>query len=472
MTHLFMSVALRISVLRLHFRGLLLMAVVMAAASCGGDGDGSAVNPPPANALASPSPSAAAKVWFKANLIELNSLGNAYVPRIAADSRGNALAVWSQFDGLVTSIWSNQYVAGVGWGKPILIETDDADDAYEPQIAFDGNGNAVAVWKQTNVTKESIWVNRYIAGSGWGSAELIENITMGRVGSLQLAMNRTGNLLLVWSQSDSTNPSNIWSKRYTLNTGWGAASMIETNNVGNANNPKIAIDSSGNGLAIWSQYGVRRTHIWANRYTSSKGWGVATLVETNNLDFAANPQIAMDDKGNTLAVWSQNTGSGNSIWSNRYITGVGWGMAALIETNTTGSSNNPQIAIDGSGNALAIWDHSEDGIRVNHYTSGIGWGTVTTIVGNIAGGSSEPQIVMDDSGNATTIWKQSVGTFYSIWASRYSKGVGWGKAAAIAANSAGDADSPQVAIDDGGNVWAVWSEFDGTSSNIWSNSYR
>jgi hypothetical protein len=481
MTYLFISIARRASALRICFRGLLLTALVMAVVSCGGDGDvdGDGANPPPTNASIPASPSAAAKVWLRPSLMELNNSGNAYLPRIASDGRGNALAVWSQSESDVqlTSVWANRYVAGVGWGTPTLIETDNENSTYQPQIAFDSNGNAMTVWIQSGITSVNIWANRYVAGSGWGEAELIENIPSRSVGSLQLAMSSSGHGLAVWSQA-GTDLSDIRAKRYTLGTGWGAASTIETNNISDAYNPQIAMDSSGNGVAVWSQtvwsQGVGRQHIWANRYTSGKGWGTATLVENNNLDFASNPKIAVDNNGNALAVWAQarNTASGISIWSNRYTAGAGWGTAVLIETNNTGNSNNPQIAMDSSGNALVIWEHTSDGIRVNRYTSGIGWGTVTAITKNLANLSFEPQIGMDASGNAMAIWKQSLGTFYSIWASRYIKGVGWSKAAAITSNGAGEAASPQVAVDDSGNVLAVWSEFDGTSSNIWSNSYR
>ena len=63
---------------------------------------------------------------------------------------------------------------GVGWGLPELIETDDADDADNPQVAIDANGNALAVWYQDDGMRTNIWSNRYTAGSGWGMAELIE----------------------------------------------------------------------------------------------------------------------------------------------------------------------------------------------------------------------------------------------------------------------------------------------------------
>jgi len=49
------------------------------------------------------------------------------------------------------------------WGTAELVETANAGDAGRsalPQIAFDGSGNALAVWEQPDGTRASIWSNR------------------------------------------------------------------------------------------------------------------------------------------------------------------------------------------------------------------------------------------------------------------------------------------------------------------------
>ena len=44
---------------------------------------------------------------------------------------------------------------------PQLIETNDAGDALAPRIAYGADGNAIAVWKQSDGTHFSIWANRF-----------------------------------------------------------------------------------------------------------------------------------------------------------------------------------------------------------------------------------------------------------------------------------------------------------------------
>ena len=147
---------------------------------------------------------------------------------------------------------------------------------------------------------------------------------------------------------------------------WGTAELIETDNAGAANYPQIAFDSSGNAIAVWYQNDGTRTNITANRFNGTS-WGTAELIETDNAGSAYDPRIAFDGSGNAIAVWEQSDGTRNNIWANRF-NGTSWGTAELIETDNAGSAGNPQIAIDGSGNAIAVCRH-DDGTGIYHITA-------------------------------------------------------------------------------------------------------
>jgi len=413
------------------------------------------------------------RAWGTAALIETENLGSVWDPKIVIDTNGNALAVWEQSDGTRYNIWANRYTAGTGWGVAALIETDNVGDAYAVRVAFDAGGNALAVWEQSDGVRFNIWANRYTAGTGWGTAALIETDNAGFAGAAQVAFDNNGNALAVWEQNDGTR-YNIWTNRYTAGTGWGTAALIETDNAGSATKAQVAFDNNGNALAVWSQSDGTRFNIWANRYTAGTGWGAAALIETDNAGSAEQPQIEIDDQGNALAVWSQSAGTMNSnnIWANRYTAGTGWGTAALIETDNTGEAIFPKFAFDTSGNALAVWqqfDGTRYNIWSNRYTIGTGWGAAALIEADNAGHASYPQIVFDINGNALAVWSQSDGTRDNIWATRYTAGTGWGTAVLIETDNTGEAINPQIAFDASGNALAVWSQFDGTYYNVWAN---
>ena len=197
-------------------------------------------------------PTSPIKAWGAATLIETDNTGSAFGGQVGFDAAGNALAVWTQTDGTRNNIWANRYNASTDlWGMAAPIETD-AGDAAGPQVAIDPAGNGLAVWTQFDGTRDNIWANRYSASTGlWGVAGPIENL-VGDTGAPQIAIDADGNGLAVWIQSDGTR-NNIWANRYSANTGlWGVAARIE-NLVGDAGAPQIAIDTTGNALVVWRQ---------------------------------------------------------------------------------------------------------------------------------------------------------------------------------------------------------------------------
>jgi len=83
-------------------------------------------------------------------------------PQIAVNSSGKAIAVWYQNDGNRNNIWAAGF-NGTSWEPAVNISVADNNtgNAEYPQIAIDSSGNAIAVWKQNDGTRESIYANRF-----------------------------------------------------------------------------------------------------------------------------------------------------------------------------------------------------------------------------------------------------------------------------------------------------------------------
>jgi len=363
--------------------------------------------------------------WGTATALESPSSGDAGDPQVAVDSSGNATAVWSKSDGFRNSIRSNRYVVGVGWCNLALIETDNTGTAEVPQVTVDGLGNAIAVWQQSDGIHTHIWSNRFAVGAGWGTPVLIETDNTEDAENPQIAADESGNAVCVWHHYDGTR-WNIWANRYVVGTGWGTAELIETDDTQTAKNPQVAVDDSGNAIAVWNQWDGTRPNIWANRYIGRTGsWDAPTLIETDDVGPASAPQVAVDGSGNAIAVWQQSDGTRYNIWSNRFAVGTGWGTATLIETDDAGWACRPEVAVDDSGNALVVWyqdDGTDYNIYSNRYVIETGWGTATLIETDNAGGASWPQVALDESGNAVAAWQESDGTTNrNIWANRFAE---------------------------------------------------
>ena len=140
---------------------------------------------------------------------------------------------------------------------------------------------------------------------------------------------------------------------------WGTPAFLETRE-GDPSFPQLAIDSSGNALAVWSQHDGTHFSIWSNRYTAGSSWESRVPIEADEAGNAFIPQIAIDANGNALAIWPRCDGI-CELWSNRYTAGSGvWGTAAPIDLGPDSGviSSGAQLAIDPSGNALAVWAES------------------------------------------------------------------------------------------------------------------
>jgi hypothetical protein len=433
-----------------------------------------APSPPPPP----PPPPPQATAWTGATLVEL-SAESADQPHVAYNASGHGMAVWTQFDGALTNIWAANFdQASNAWGKADLVEAISTGNAAAPKVAVDAAGNAVVVWQQRALSQWSIHANHYRISNGtWAASEPIETGTAGDALVPTVVLDANGNGLAVWRQFDGAR-ADVWANRYTASTtSWGTATLIESDDTGNADAPQIAMDSNGNAMAVWSQKVFTWNSILANRFDASTGsWGTATLVEINDSSNARFPKVAVDATGNAVAVWREDT-TPSRIAGNRFNVSAGtWGTPVLIDTGAS-TATMPDVAMDGAGNAFAAWRQGDDAMA-NRFNAGIGtWGAPVLIETNNTGpeGVNDVVIAADTVGNAIAVWDQFDGIQRNIFANRYAVATDtWGTAAVIETDNAGLARSVRIAKNPlNGNALAVWTQEDGNGlRSILGNHFK
>jgi hypothetical protein len=433
------------------------------------------------------------KRWGDAESIEEEGLRWSTAPQVAIDADGSAVAVWDESSNLTLAsddIWSNRAAPIDGWDatKAESIENNEdegngGDIARDPQLAIDSEGNVVVVWRQrvSSGMPYQIWSNRYLPSGGWdpARAERIGSAVPGAEVQPQVAIDPKGNAIAVWAKFDEARGRfDVRSNRYELGT-WGAARPVSTDNSGDASGPQVVMDSNGNGIAVWEQVvGNRnRSVVYSARWNGD--WGTPQPIDDDNAGNAEDPEIAVDAEGNAIAVWGQ---SGNrsederfDIWSNRYTPSDNrWGVPELVETDDAGSASDPQVAMAPSGDAVAVWvqfDGRRFDIWSNRYTLDVGWGRPERIETENRGQGSTPQVAMDPSGSAVVVWTQFDGVQFAIWSNRYTPRGGWGGHESIDVDDPGRSWQPQVAMDRDGIAIAVWAHQEevGDRFEIWSN---
>lgn len=304
---------------------------------------------------------AAGSGWSGAAPIHASVLPGEH-PRVTMDGAGNAFVVWHEYNApTVRDIRANRYDVGTdAWGVAQTIEAG-AGDARMPSVAADPAGNAVAAWMQMNAGVYSVYANRYLAGSGWGSPVLIESDDAGDAQPPDVGMDAAGNAIVVWVQNDGGSSSNVnaYANHYQLaGDTWGARISLEIV-PDQSRYPRVAVNPAGQAVATWVQLGSPQ-NILANVYQPGTGWGGAVLVENDNFNNAFDPRVAINADGDAVVVWEQLSGGPDYyVWANRYLAGSGWaGPERVDPDNTPVQDSVPSVSLGADGNALVVWHRS------------------------------------------------------------------------------------------------------------------
>lgn len=419
------------------------------------------------------------KAWQTASPIENND-GDATTPQIATNAAGSAVAVWTQTEGANSRIWASNYTPGNGWSNAVPIETDTTGMASTPQVAIDAQGNALAVWVQKYSNGLSYLLsNRYTPG-GWqpGAVKQVETDNAGDAADPQIALDASGNAFVVWTRYQNK----IWAVHCPSGGAWEHEVEIEpANGATIAAQPQIAVNASGSALAVWTESYANSQYVMANRYTAGSGWGAAAMISASVYQVSAS-QIAIDINGNGLAVWEQYDGTSGAmtdILSNRFTIGSGWRTARSITTNKARDAKTPKVAFDAQGNALALWAGTSTASAIwfaRFALTDTDWEAAAPIgTVNPYATVQTPQFSFDSSGNAYAVWTQYISgqsMANNIASSRLTAGGVWTAAELIQSDTTGAASVPQITVDSNGNATAVWQQSDGKRNNIVANRFE
>jgi hypothetical protein len=405
-------------------------------------------------------------------------------PRFAFDGNGSGLAVWTQSDGTNSSLWIRRYVAGTGWAMlPTKVAISQPGNPSTPSVALDSSGQGVVVWLHTTDARADIWAGRY-DGQTLGRLARIEATDVGKSLEPLIALNSHGDGFATWSQPDGMH-SRIWVNRFSSAQGWTGAQKIPSTDTEDAFTPRLAIDSDGNANLVWTQshyvdMATTRFTPWSARFDPTVGrW--RTPVSLDDSGTAGFPDTQMHDPdGSGLAVWGRLTNGSVSVLARKFSKSAGWGDAIDIASGGSElTSMLPRVALSPSGLGAAIWVHTQASVSeiwVNRYDGGSGtWagGMALSAVGKST--PLVPQIAMDPVGDGFALWPDIAGTSRTIWAWRLQADAGFigGVRLTSDTTAAAPANSmPQIAVDAQGNAIAIWDVWNAGQYDTWAARFE
>lgn len=407
-------------------------------------------------------------------------------PRVSMNNAGTAFAVWQVTSGSRYMIWANRYTPSGGWGTPIRIDNSSVGSnhsAYNPKVGVDGAGNAVVTWYEWNGTQYRTVYVRYNTGTAaWGSPVQVDTTTAAAVHPA-LSVDATGNFAIAWVQYDA--PTHEYAA-ICSGTTCGPPAQLEsvTYYMDCCRSPGVS-ENGGTVFVTWDGYDGSDVAVYAARYASGVWSSYAPIIDFGGSASSSQyPEVATDSSGNAVFVYSQ-VGSSQSpqtfgIESFRYVNGTGWQGIWGLEYPQQGAFA-PVLAMDGSGNALSVWNFDEQttptsvvGILANVYTPTSAWlpyWQVQAVEYDQYLSVNFLSIESNTAGQAVATWVQDDGPVWDAYASIYTPATGWGLPTQIERMELGGTTEIWSAIDSAGDVIAIYRVYDGAVWGVYASRY-
>jgi hypothetical protein len=147
--------------------------------------------------------------------------------------------------------------------------------------------------------------------------------------------------------------------------------------------------------------------------TELNSWVLSPTLAIN----AADPQIAVDNNFNILVIWKYLYDDENNLYQIQTSRGTitpaftwDWSAPENLTPNTNdANASSPRLAVDGSGNAIAIWEYTDNTvtqtvIQANRYIFEEAWQSSSTTLSPTDSSASFATISMNDAGSAIVVW--------------------------------------------------------------------
>jgi Cadherin-like/Bacterial cadherin-like domain len=256
------------------------------------------------------------------------------------------------------------------------------------------------------------------------------------------------------------------------------------------NQPSVAIDPSGNFVAVWA--GNQNTDessgfgIWAQLYDNT-GTPVGSEIHVNltTANDQLAPTVGMDSAGNFVVAWASSGQDGNGwgVYARRFsFDGTPLGGEIAVNQTTSGNQDQPTIAVEADGSFAIAWRTTRGGAGSDVYArrfnaNGSAAANEFRVNTNVTDNQDQPAIATSTSGHFVISWRSNHqdGSGGGVFARLYdsSGNALTGEIQANVSNS-GNQDRPAVSMAADGSFvvsWASGNDQDGDKHGIYTRRF-
>lgn len=215
-------------------------------------------------------------------------------------------------------------------------------------------------------------------------------------GTPSLAVNATGGWVVAWYAQTGTG---LEAFSVEVCTSADGATWSGPITIGQGVAPAVAVGPDGRIVAIWQGGPSTSPNVQASVRAAGGGWSVPTIVSA----VPGHPLIAMDGAGNAVAVWAGTTLAGAVASASLPVSGS-WSTPAILAP-TAGAIG---LAASSAGQVVIGWRNHAGTIQAASGTILGGLGAPVT-VGVTYGGIHPMQVALSEDGVAALGWTASDG---------------------------------------------------------------
>ena len=289
---------------------------------------------------------AGAQTWSTPQFI-----ANGFGIAVATNGTGTSAVLFTPLSGGLQAAVKT----GSTWGTPVTLSSLGSFGGGTGNIAVAQNGDVLAVWsfRTTNTYIPNEAQAAFFTGGHWGSPITISTNVYGNVNSFGLpgiGFDSHSQATLIWEEI--TNPTTVTCALKAV-TGSAASGFGSSQTISNATTcyglAKLAVNSGGQAVALEGATGILTGAVVAISRDLTGAWGTPVTVAASAYR-QNNPNVGLGNDGTAVAVWRTRSGVSYAVRS-----GGSWSAAAPLPVLVGQAGGSTGVAVDGSGNAVAIF---------------------------------------------------------------------------------------------------------------------
>jgi hypothetical protein len=354
--------------------------------------------------------------------------------------------------------------SAAGWLAPKDISAANEEVDGRPHVAVDAAGNAVAIWERHVGGEEIVEATERPAGGDWSEPEVIS--LPGEEGQRSLVtIDAAGNAIAVWITDESPTEFVVRSAARPPGGEWSEPEDV-SDSISEAATPWLALDAASEAVAIWTTFdsadrivqgAVRSAEgVWSEPDDLSEAGQFVTPLET--------PDVAIDGAGNAIAVWKL-LGANHIVQAAVRPADGDWEEPDDLSAPGQ-EAGEPAVTMNEAGEAVAVWTRLDgiDTIQAAVRPADGDW-TDPDDLSNASQNAGEPDVAIDEAGDAVAVWSRYDGSNFIAQAAVRPAGGEWGEPDELSTPGQ-TAVSPVVAMNTAVGAVAMWYRDDGANFRV------